>query len=88
MIWRMAQDPIAIETVQQFVDNGYTLGSWCPVCRHHGEIDLARLVAEGHADKFVSALYLACKDCGAIVRTTLRPPSRHRRNRGLMRRLP
>jgi hypothetical protein len=74
----MAHTPIVIHTVQQHIDNGYTVSAYCRKCQKNAEVDLHRLVAKGFADRPLPLLKLGCRTCRTRAQLTVRPAKKKR----------
>lgn len=70
----MATYPLEIWTIRSYVEQGYSANTWCHACRRWLDPpDLPSLLAQGHGDRPLRDLGLACPYCGNGVGLTIRP---------------
>ncbi|HZR02663.1 MAG TPA: hypothetical protein VFA81_05780, partial [Burkholderiales bacterium] len=69
---------IIIDTIRQTLEHRHTIETWCPRCAtSRPDLDLPRLVREGHGNQRARDLFIHCEQCQTRLLYTLRPPSRH-----------
>ncbi len=66
--------PVTLATMLDLCEHKYELAVWCGWCRRWGDLDLARLVAEGHGSRPVLSVRARCRECGERRGLRLRPP--------------
>ena len=71
----VARTGITLDTLAALLLNDHGLSAYCPGCRRWAELDLARLVREGHGRQRLQGFKPRCRACGRQGQVQLRPPT-------------
>ena len=70
----VARTGITLDTLAALLQNDHGLSAYCPSCRRWADLDLARLVREGHGRQRLQGFKPRCRACGGPGQIQLRPP--------------
>ena len=65
---------ITLDTLAALLQADHSLSAWCPSCRRWADLDLARLVREGHGKRRLPGFKPRCRACGGPGEIQVRPP--------------
>ena len=68
-----------VDTLAALLGCDHGLSAWYPACRRWADLDLGRLVAEGHGSRRLVTLKPRCGGCGKLGQIQVRPPRPGRR---------
>jgi hypothetical protein len=71
----VARSGITLDTLAKLLECNHGLSAWCPACQRNAELDLERLVREGHGARRLQGFKPRCRACGGPGRITVRPPT-------------
>ena len=70
-----ARTGITLDTLAHLLEANHGLSAWCPECRRWADLDLARLVREGHGERLLKGFKPRCRACGGPGQVQVRPPT-------------
>lgn len=65
---------ITLDSLAHLLEANHGLVAYCPTCRRWADLDLARLVREGHGERRLVGFKPRCRACGELGKIQVRPP--------------
>jgi uncharacterized protein (DUF983 family) len=71
----VARTGITLDTLAALLECNHGLSAWCPRCDRYRELDLVRLIAEGHGHRGLTTFKPRCRACGRPGQIQVSPPT-------------